>query len=160
MLGRSDFECKFTFSPVFPNRMNRALEWIRMLNATFGKSSVRKCRTNARWYSHPTGRAGFGSVSSLRVHRGLWRGPLCLVCGVLFFFYTFSTQVSWLAFQHGRMRSPLYQAGNYGEWEFSVHWLVAAYQEQVSKMYLFLSYWMAYGVSNLQLWGLRTRDLC
>lgn len=58
VLGRSDFECKFTFSPVFPNRMNQALEWIQMLNATFGKSSVRKCRTNARWYSHPTGRAG------------------------------------------------------------------------------------------------------
>lgn len=58
VLGRSDFECRFTFSPVSPNRMNRALEWIQMLSATFGKSSVRKCRTNARWYSHPTGRAG------------------------------------------------------------------------------------------------------
>lgn len=35
------------------------------------------------------------------------------------------------------MWSPLYQAGYYGEREFSVHWLFAAYQEQVSKMYLF-----------------------
>lgn len=91
VFGRSDLECKFTFSPVFPNRMSRALEWIQMLNATFGKSSVRKCRTNARWYSHPTGRAGLalspvsGSAGSMEkpvLHPPLWssqnfRVPSC-----------------------------------------------------------------------------------
>lgn len=64
--GRSDLECKCTFSCIFPNRMNQALEWIQMLNATFGKSSVKKCRTSARWYSRPTGRAGVALFSSFR----------------------------------------------------------------------------------------------
>lgn len=63
-------------SLVFPNRMNRAPAWIQMLNATFGKSSVRKCRTNAPWYSHLTGTAGLASFSVSGSSRDMKRSIL------------------------------------------------------------------------------------
>lgn len=68
-------------------------------------------------------------------------------------------RVSLLVFQHGRMWSPLHQAGNYGEWEFSVHWLFAAYQEQVCKTYSLHFYWLASGVTNTALRAQDTRPL-